>query len=258
MVTTAREPEMNANASQSTADFRIRPRAAWRALQRLIADPTQTEQVFVLINAIAGKAPLRLMRRVREHPASTSLLATRPSILAALDPERLSALPVGTVGRTYADFIQARAICKEELVEASMRPSEAVRPLLERDPDLEYIGTRLRDTHDLWHVLTGYGTDEPGEALLLAFTLAQTRNPGIGLIVLAAAMLGFRANKRFPVELWRAFHRGLAAELLVVQPIEAYLTRPLREVRRTLRIPSLLDAHPSGPVLADTVPLLAE
>ena len=47
------------------------------------------------------------------------------------------------------------------------------------DADRDWFYARLRDMHDLWHVLTGYGRDLAGEATLLAFTHAQTRNRGI-------------------------------------------------------------------------------
>jgi ubiquinone biosynthesis protein Coq4 len=35
------------------------------------------------------------------------------------------------------------------------------------------VGQRTRQTHDLWHVLTGLGTDIPGEIALQAFTYEQ-------------------------------------------------------------------------------------
>ena len=42
------------------------------------------------------------------------------------------------------------------------------------------------------HVITcGYGRDVSGEACLLAFTVAQTRNPGLALIVVAGALFFF-------------------------------------------------------------------
>ena len=47
---------------------------------------------------------------------------------------------------------------------------------------MRFVGERMRDSHDLWHVVTGYGTDVIGELALLAFTYAQTRHPGVGLI----------------------------------------------------------------------------
>ena len=40
-----------------------------------------------------------------------------------------------------------------------------------------YVIKRLRQTHDLWHVLTGIDLDVPGELELQAFTLLQMRVP---------------------------------------------------------------------------------
>ncbi len=50
------------------------------------------------------------------------------------------------------------------------------------DPQQRWYNARLRDMHDLWHVVTGYGRDSFGEACLLAFSYAQTRNRGIAFI----------------------------------------------------------------------------
>ena len=36
----------------------------------------------------------------------------------------------------------------------------------------------MRDMHDLWHVLTGYGMDEAGEAANLAFSLGAGPESG--------------------------------------------------------------------------------
>lgn len=62
------------------------------------------------------------------------------------------------------------------------------RPRLRTSPTLagqRYAGVsgRMRDTHDLWHVLTGYSGDVLGETALLGFIFAQTGNPGVALII---------------------------------------------------------------------------
>ena len=46
-----------------------------------------------------------------------------------------------------------------------------------------WLADRLRDFHDLQHVLTGYGRDELGELCLLSFMTSQTYNRGISFIV---------------------------------------------------------------------------
>ena len=50
--------------------------------------------------------------------------------------------------------------------------------------------------HDLWHVVTGYGRDELGEACLLAFTYAQNKNRGVGFIAFVGCFKLF-AKYRF-------------------------------------------------------------
>jgi ubiquinone biosynthesis protein COQ4 len=183
---------------------------------------------------------------LRRRPEGRRLLAERPDLLAALDIERLRALPRGTFGRTYADFVRSRGISAQELVDASQRP--AADPMSRRglDPDGDYVGERLRDSHDLWHVLTGYSTDEAGEALVLAFTYAQTRNPGVLVLVLTGAVLGGRANLRFPLDLWRAFRRGRRAVLLPAFPFEEYLTKGVEAARQAAGIVPLDASHPRG------------
>ena len=99
-------------------------------------------------------------------------------------------------------------------------------------PELARYGMRLRDQHDLWHVLTDYGRDELGELCLLAFTYAQTRNRGIGLIVLVGA---YKFSQGIGARVLRAARRGFADGLrsawLPGQDWEALLSRPLDEVR---------------------------
>ncbi|MGE5502680.1 MAG: Coq4 family protein, partial [Ignavibacteriales bacterium] len=41
--------------------------------------------------------------------------------------------------------------------------------------------------HDVWHVLTGYGTDALGEACVVAFSYPQTKSLGFRVIAAAAA-----------------------------------------------------------------------
>jgi ubiquinone biosynthesis protein COQ4 len=122
----------------------------------------------------------------------------------------------------------------------------------ELDPDRQWFFDRLRDMHDLWHVLTGYGRDEAGEAANLAFTFAQTRHQGIGVIVVAAALIGSRSNRfEWQRYLYRAWRRGRRAAWLPAVAYERLLDRPLEEVRRSLAIEPPELAHPQGIIVAN-------
>ncbi len=226
---------------------------AWRALRTLIADPERTDQVFEIIRALSGNAFDRAWERFRAHPDGQRLLAERPSLLDTLsDREALRAMPPGSFGRTYAAFMDAAQLDPKGLVEAEEESTRNYAPRVDiQDPARVYFGERLRDMHDLWHVLTGYGRDEAGEAANLAFTYAQIPNLGVGFIVVAGAVLGPKGTSLYWQRyLWRAWRRGKRAALLTVVPYEALLPLPLDEVRRRLRITPPAVAHPEGVLVA--------
>jgi ubiquinone biosynthesis protein COQ4 len=226
---------------------------AWRALRVLIADSERTDQVFEIIEALAGSSFERSFQRFRADPASERLLRERPSLLAALsDRDALHRLPPGSFGRTYAEFMDAGQLTPEGLVEAD---EEAARnspdPAPEVDADRQFLGDRVRDMHDLWHVLTGYGRDEAGEAANLAFTQGQIPNAGVGVILLAAIAIG----PKDPTFWWArylraAWRRGRRSSLLTAAPYEELLPLPLDEVRCRLAIPPASEFHPDGIVVA--------
>lgn len=229
---------------------------AWCALKVLIADPERTDQVFEIIDALSGRSFERSCASFAAHPDGQRLLRERPSLLATLsDHDALAALPEGSFGRAYHDFMRAENLTADGLVAAD---EEAERnrptPAPEVDPDLRYFGERSRDMHDLWHVLTGYGRDEAGEAANLAFTYAQIPSLGIALIVVAAAALGPKdltlAWQRYLYAAWR---RGKRTPLLTVAPYEELLPLPLDEVRRRLGVPPASEAHPGGILVASRV-----
>ncbi len=214
---------------------RIRPVEGLRALHALIANPDDTAQAFAVIGALTGNANDRLRRRFARDESGRRLLVERPSLFAAFsDVDGLCRRPPGSLGRALGEFWQREQIdvaglaaAGEEAFASSDRPTP--------DDELAYVMGRLRDQHDLYHVLTGYGRDVRGELAVLAFTAAQTRNPGVGMIPF---YLLFRAGLRS--ELGRmilsGFKRGLRAAWLPPIAWEAWLDRPLDEVRHALRI----------------------
>lgn len=215
------------------ASRRIRPLDAWRGIRALMRDPDDTAKVFDVIDALSGRSLERTFARFRSSAVGARLLDERPSLLAVLeDRERLRALPPGTLGRVYADFVAREQITADGLVGAS----EAVRQRdLDVPEELFWFGDRLRDMHDLWHVVTGYNRDLVGEAALLAFTYAQTRNRGIGFIVLVAYLRANQKEIAWARPMIRAaYRRGKAAAWLPGQDWEALLKQPLAEVRREL------------------------
>jgi ubiquinone biosynthesis protein COQ4 len=215
--------------AQATIDTRIRPFEAVRAVRQLLANPEDTSQVFAIFRAMRGKSGLRAFRRFAASPTGAQVIAEKRRLLDTLsDRERLAALPEKSVGRTYSDFMEEEQLTADGLVQASQSWENDPVP-----PAFELFRARMRDAHDLTHVLTGYGRDPLGEICLLAFMYAHTRNRGAALIVLMSLKGMPRAARRAVFEAWR---NGRKARWLQDQDFEALLPRPLDEIRRALSI----------------------
>jgi ubiquinone biosynthesis protein COQ4 len=227
---------------------------AWKALRQLIADPERTDLVFEIIRALSGDAFERAWQRFRADPDGQRLLREKPALLATLgDRAALRALPEGSFGRAYATFMDAAQLDADGLVAAEREATENYGrdDAGLRDPDRDYFGERLRDMHDLWHVLTGYSRDEAGEAANLAFTYGQVPNLGIGVMVIAGAIVGpLDLSLYWPRYLFRACRRGRRAALLTVAYYEELLPLPLADVRRRMAIDPPSVAHPGGVLVA--------
>ena len=220
----------------------LQPRRAWRAVAALSRNPDDTAQVFTLIEALSGvRTPRWIARRLAATTEDARLLRERPDIVRLLvDRASLRALPARSLARAYLEFVEAEGITAGGLRSASAEGE--LDPRID-DPDAQFIRSRMRDTHDLWHAVLGYRGDVLGEAALLAFTFAQTRNAAIGVLVLVGlAKLNSREARAVIVD---GFIRGMRAEWLPGQPWEMLLPLPVDEVRRRLRVGAPPDYTPT-------------
>lgn len=209
---------------------------AWRALRALQRNPQDTRQVFLLTEAIKGRSPFKLLARFRADPMGAERLRERRTLLATLNrTEWLQSLPEGSFGKVYHDFLAEEQLSAQGLVDISM---SAGNTLPDDGSDRHYIGRRLRDMHDLFHVLCGYGRDELGEVCVLAFSYPHQYTRGFAVIASLGAFV-LRRRLKVPGVLGaalQAWRHGRAAAWLPVQPLEALLTRDLAELRRELKI----------------------
>lgn len=217
----------------ATTSTKMQPRVAWRAIRKLVADPEDTAQVFTIVRAMSGPSLRNGYRRFQASPWGRRVLQEESDLLETLrDRDMLRAQPGGSLAAAYLAFVESENLSADGLVEASASEEERWE-----DPGMERYGKRLRDQHDLWHALTGYGRDELGELCLLAFTYAQTRNRGIGLIVLVGAYKLRKALGKGVVRAaLRGYRDGRRAAWLPQQPWETLLQEPLETVRAKLGI----------------------
>ena len=164
-----------------------------------------------------------------------SLLEQRTFLPDLLDDHApLKALPKGTVGRTYVEFMEREGLTAHGLVEESLTQRQAH----EHDDLLWYIN-RLRDTHDMYHVLTGYGRDALGEASLLGYTHSQHGGAGVSFIAFMGAREIAKAaprDARVKDVIAEGRRNGKAAKRIIEQDIISLLDQPINEVRKRLNI----------------------
>lgn len=213
--------------------MQLSPRRALRAARALAADPDDLPQVFTIIEALSGDTIPRVHRRLTESESGRRILEGRPDIVDRLvDRAALARLPAGTLGRAYLDFVESENISAEGIRAASEQGMTHEAPLPE---PLDYVHRRLRDAHDLWHAAVGYRGDVLGEAALLGFTLAQTKNPAIALII-GIALVKTIGNPGARAVIFDGYRRGKSAAWLPEVEWETMLELPLDEVRRRLSL----------------------
>jgi ubiquinone biosynthesis protein COQ4 len=213
------------------------PLKAWRHFRKLIADKEDTEQVFHIIAALRGKKFRNIAKKFWFSDKGQQILGSSQRLIDILDDHAaLKKLPAGTVGRAYVDFMEREGLTAAGL-EAEYAKFEGNGQRF--NDGIDRYGDRLRDTHDMLHVLTGYGRDALGEQCVLAFTYAQNRNLGVGFIAYAGGLeLKRNVARKASVmsAVWEAQKLGDAALNIVHEDIVALLREPLADARKRLGI----------------------
>ena len=144
----ATAPEMPHDIASLPAP--VRWRRAVRALSRVLANPEQTDQVLVFSSYINAGGNKHRLERFYADPRGQKLYAERRAIDShTIDLAVLAALPAGTLGHAYATFMLSHGLTPNVF---DGTPDEIA------DPHAAYVVQRMRQTHDLWHVVTNAET----------------------------------------------------------------------------------------------------
>ncbi len=193
------------------------------ALSRLMRNPDDTKQVFIVGIALNASSFPGFVARITSSAAGAALASERPLINSqTVDFAALRKLPQTTLGGAYVRYLD------ENKLDPDLFQPPPGLPELPR-----WIAARIRQTHDIWHTLTGYKPDVPGEIALQGFTYAQLEMPSALLLAVLGTIT--RAPLAAP-EVLRAYRRGKAAAFLPVVRFEDMWERPLEDVRRELGI----------------------
>jgi ubiquinone biosynthesis protein Coq4 len=198
-------------------------------LAQFLNNPDSLDSVFAIASSVQNSPLATQMGRHLLAEAGIQAMLKEKWRPAAIDLEALEAMPAGSLGYTYAHQLKLQGISPDSLIDPSPVTNER-----------EFIVHRLRETHDIMHVLTGFGIDGPGELGLQAFNLAQNRSP-LAVMLIFGGMLKVLQDDQ-PLEpllqaLSRGFQLGMAARCVISYKLEDGWERPLSEWRRELQLP---------------------
>jgi ubiquinone biosynthesis protein COQ4 len=213
------------------ASFVTRLRIGLHALNILKDDPGNAYYGPLLNACLDGETYAKLARAWRESAAGRRLLDERPTLQGReLDLEALARLPAGTLGHEFVRYYRDNGI----------EPFVTTFPI---ESDVDYLSKRYRETHDLLHVITGYGTDERGEMELQAFVLGNLGLRQAALILAVSvprqiARAGLSGVGAYFGKLRSAFRRGRRSREMLSVSYEELWEQPVTALSGLLCAPA--------------------
>jgi ubiquinone biosynthesis protein COQ4 len=202
--------------------------AASSALWRLMHDHGRLDQVLLLAQAVNAGAISRAVVALSKDEEGCRFLTEQPRIdRKHVDFDALRKLPEGTLGREYTRFLDDNGITPDAF--------EALPDV--GDERSAVVMLRLRQTHDLWHVLTGYAPDVHGELLLQAFTYGQVHAPSALILMIAGSLRWAKFGPTHIAEMRHAYQRGKATRFLPTVWWENFWEKPVSELRTMFDCP---------------------
>lgn len=200
------------------------------ALLRIRRNPQATHFIFDISDALIRLGAFtEAEKKLKADPTSKSLIEAR-KFIAQYNLKDLANCPENSLGLAYYKHMSSNSL-----------DPDFYRRIDVKD-DATYITMRMRQTHDLWHVVTGFDISEEGEIGLQAFMMAQTQVPLTPILVGGAIMnagtekpdrlIGFMKRVIF------GFQMGSEAKSLFNFDWEANWNRSLDEIRSENRIPA--------------------
>ncbi|MBD0263326.1 MAG: hypothetical protein ICV78_11560 [Tolypothrix sp. Co-bin9] len=194
----------------------------------LFRDASKTDSVYDIEDGLRhSKASILAVKFVKSQPEVAQLIQER-YIAPPPDIDALLKYPEGSLGHTYASYIK----------NLGFDPNFYRK--IQVEDDISYILLRLRQTHDIWHLVTGFDPDEIGEIALKAFEIAQTRRT-LSAMLLAGGLIRvlLKEPEQLDILLDRiavGYRMGSKAKPLLAQKWEEHWDKPLSEWRSELGV----------------------
>lgn len=196
----------------------------------LVNDYSNTDKVFKLIDNVRNNLTPQmrevLTTKLAEQPQNQQMFKER-YLAPKYRIEDLAHKEVGTLGYAYYRHMQ------DNHFDLNFFP-----PIEPTDNFLYYI-LRIGQTHDIWHVVTGFKTNLAGEVGLQAFYAGQSLSP-INFVIVSGGILAAARKPDEAVEVMESaktgWDNGRAAKHLFPIKWEELWDRSLEDIRAEYNI----------------------
>jgi ubiquinone biosynthesis protein COQ4 len=180
----------------------------------------------LMVASADQKSLYLIVQHLSQYPHSKMALANRLP-LGAIDLNLLHQLPTDTLGYHYADHMLSN-----QLQHLAAQPATS---------EYEFIDTHIRETHDIWHVVTGSPINMLGEIQLQAFCIAQLQLSRFWMALLTKNLLksliyDIEVADQYMMALTNGWMMGKAAQPLFGVDWSALWETPIEQVRLSLNI----------------------
>ncbi|APB33657.1 Uncharacterized protein involved in ubiquinone biosynthesis [Gloeomargarita lithophora Alchichica-D10] len=211
----------------------LAPMMALQPYLALLAGDVELNVVGEMSDALLNTSSFALaVRHLQANDQCAELIAER-YMAEDHDIAHLLTYPTDSLGFIYAQSMQAKGFRAEDLYKDVPIYSDA-----------SYVEARLSQTHDIWHIVTGFGVSEIEEIGLQAFHLPQFPYP-LAVSLLSSSLMSslLFAPDQLP-DLLSAIHTGWVmgktAKSCFAQKWEERWDKPLAEWRHDLQISPLI------------------
>lgn len=147
----------------------------------------ETANVFDIEDSLRDShLMVKCLEAVLQDPDSARLLAER-YMGEEFDLKKMLKMPRNSLGWTYARVLSA------------MNYNPQFYRIREIHSDIDYVTHRIRKTHDLHHIVTGFSFDDFGEMGVISVTVGQIGYPAFILIDMLGSLIDYLVDTKTDV-----------------------------------------------------------
>lgn len=195
---------------------------------RLMRNPNDNLAIFNIQGDAEHPAWKNAVASLKRIPECARNIDGRYGVRQPLNLDVLRSLPPESLGRVYADYLDRHGL------DPNFYPS---MPVVD---DMSYVRKRANQTHDLWHLVSGFDTSLEGEIKVLAISATQYSWPLSSIVIgFSIFFCVFKQPQRIGAlfsAVAEGWNFGKSTKPLLAVRWEELWERPFTDVKRELKL----------------------